>query len=274
MRQRRLALVLVALWCVLALLVYRRGIKPTMVVEAQVTRDEIQSDTPISPKKSRPVVYRYALVPTGVHSLSDYYAALTDPAVLQAYSGVDVATLHFQKLKSPLCGYVAFKRNGFVQWTEHCISIKAGEEVLTDGHSMILARCGNLVSLMPQSPAGKPAVSISTLDDAFPPVTPPAVASAIPSEIPGSGGEGSPAPSVPPAISSSGSPPSGTVTVAPPASLPCCGGGVSLQPSKPSTPVSMADGDDNSVIVPVALVLLFAAVGGIALHEHHGKHLP
>jgi len=36
----------------------------------------------------------------------------------------------------------------------------------------------------------------------------------------------------------------------------------------------MADGDDNSVIVPVALVLLFAAVGGIALHEHHGKHLP
>jgi hypothetical protein len=258
-RQRYWSLVIVFLACVLGQVVYQRGIEPTLVVEAQAKNDQIRSEMPSSPKKIHPVVYRYALVPTGVHSMADYYQALTDPAVLQAYSVIDVGQLHFQKLKTPLCAYVAFKRNAFVEWTTHCVVIKAGEAVLTDGHSIILARCGNLVSLSPRVPQGSTVVSTldSTLDNAFPPVQPPAasVANGVPAALNGSSPATTTMSYVPPA-SMPVTPNPAPVSIAPPANPPCCVGVAPASPKPTAQPVSMVDGDDSLVIVFSGLLLM------------------
>jgi hypothetical protein len=260
-RYRYWSLVVVFLVCVLGQVVYQRGIEPTLVVEAQARRDQIGSETPFSSKKTHRISYRYALVPKGVHSMADYYQALTDPAVLQAYSEVDVAQLHFERLKSPLCAYVAFKRDRFVQWTTHCVAIKAGEEVLTDGHSIILARCGNLASLLPRGPEGTTVVSAldSTLDDAFPPVQP--AAPSVASELPADTTTSPPTTTTISYVPSASTPvtPTATTTpvsMAPPAVPPCCVGVAIPPPNSTTQPVSMADGDGASVIVLAGLMLL------------------
>jgi hypothetical protein len=255
-RQRHWSVVAVLiLGCVLGL-VYHHGIEPTLIVEAQAAREQVKLETPTVPKKARRV-YRYALVPTGVHSLAEYYEALTDPAVLQAYSQVEVGELHFERLKSPLCGYVAFKREAFVQWTKRCVVIKAGEEVLTDGHHMILARCGNLVSVMPRGPEGSPGVVVSTLEDTFPALYParPSLVAATPSV-----GAAAPEPDSAPTAVMPLAPTPTPVGVAPLPGSSCCGGGISVAPVSQPKPVAMADGDDVFPILLVALMLLLAGV--------------
>ena len=111
---------------------------------------------------SRPV-YRYSVVPGGVRTPNDLIAAMaSDSAVAEHYATVNKAMLTTGRLNAPLQAHVSYRIGDRVYWTKKKLTLQPGEQVLTDGQTLVRGRCGNKISIAPLLP---------TLDNEPPPET-------------------------------------------------------------------------------------------------------
>lgn len=104
-----------------------------------------------TPKPS--VVYRKSLIPGGVSDAAALRTAvLRDPVLAAAFRDFDwnaaapcvVPAGEF---------FVSYRLGDQIRWTTLPGSL-AGQGCITDGRQTVLTRCGNLISFVPQSPAG------------------------------------------------------------------------------------------------------------------------
>lgn len=165
-------------------------------------------------------VYPYSVIPGGADSSEELrQAADTDPVVAEHYSDFDIAKVRRITLNTAQLMYISYRVGNSVYWTKHKLIVAKGEALLTDGRSMARVRCGNRISVSPVKPNLLAEPSVEDFDaPVFPPSlsTPYLAASSIPPAgfPPGSS-----------AISSTASPGSNFVPVAPFFPLPGGGGG-------------------------------------------------
>jgi hypothetical protein len=103
-------------------------------------------------------VYRYSVFPGGVASRADVARALRGDRVVAAHYGAfDVAHARVVPATARAV-HVSYRKDGKIYWTARKVMLDEGEALLTDGHNLIRARCGNRISDAPQWPveAGAP----------------------------------------------------------------------------------------------------------------------
>ena len=109
--------------------------------------------------------YNYSVIPGGAwdeHELTD--AVQRDPVVANHYREVDTASMRSEVLKSDLLAHVSYRVDDRVYWTKRKVRIRSGETILTDGQTLIRARCGNCISLAPLMPTSEDEPAESQLD--------------------------------------------------------------------------------------------------------------
>jgi hypothetical protein len=74
-----------------------------------------------------------------------------DPVVAQHYSGFDYARAHVVEVEHPKLVYLSYRRGGQIHWTSKQAMLRVGEKLLTDGRITARTRCGNQVSVLPQT---------------------------------------------------------------------------------------------------------------------------
>jgi hypothetical protein len=95
---------------------------------------------------ARPV-FNASVVPGGVYSPVELRAAIERDAVVAAhYRDVRLDQVQAVTLTTGRSAYVSYRQGDRIHWTRERIWLKAGETVLTDGTTMIRARCGNCIS--------------------------------------------------------------------------------------------------------------------------------
>jgi hypothetical protein len=101
---------------------------------------------------ARPI-YRYSVVPGGVRSPEELIEAMArDSTVAEHYASIDKAKLAIGRLNEPLQAHVSYRIGDRVYWTKKKLTIQAGEQVLTDGKTIVRSRCGNNISVAPLLP--------------------------------------------------------------------------------------------------------------------------
>lgn len=102
--------------------------------------------------ESRPV-YRHSVVRGGVYSDTEAQtAAGRDVVVRTHYRDVNLRKLTPVALDRAVDRYVSFRRNDHIYWTSRRMRVPKGEILLSDGESLVRARCGNRLSETPQEP--------------------------------------------------------------------------------------------------------------------------
>jgi hypothetical protein len=178
-------------------------------------------------------IYGHSIVPGGIHSVEALKRVIVaDPLAAQHYAGFDVTKAYVTRLPHDELVFLSYRLNHKIYFTSALRLIRGGEEVLTDGNSYILTRCGNeIVSsfhgpvdaaqepmdldiVVAELPAAQPPESASVLTPAAVPQAESAVPPAPPSATPGSSssdGGAPPAVYLPPVggaiLSSGGTPP-------------------------------------------------------------------
>jgi hypothetical protein len=118
--------------------------------------------------QKRPV-YPYSVVPGGVYSADELKAAVAQDAVVAAhYAGFGASRVQRMSLESDRPAYVSFRIDKAVFWTKRPVSLRRGEEVLSDGESLVRARCGNRISNVPRNPVSSHEPLEGALDEAEP----------------------------------------------------------------------------------------------------------
>jgi hypothetical protein len=101
-------------------------------------------------------IYRYSIVPGGVRSSEEVVAAMArDPIVATHYAGVRTGALRPDRLATPQLAHVSYRIGNAVYWTRRAIALPAGEHVVTDGQTVIRARCGNIISMDALTPTSE-----------------------------------------------------------------------------------------------------------------------
>ncbi len=110
-------------------------------------------------RSARPV-YPYSVVPGGVYSVDELFDVVErDPVVRKHYRGVIKEAVFRETLPQDVRAHVSYRVGNQVYWTSKVVTLKAGEQVLTDGHAVIRSRCGNLLNsdvLIPTRPPNPP----------------------------------------------------------------------------------------------------------------------
>jgi hypothetical protein len=95
---------------------------------------------------ARPI-FNGSVVPGGVYSPAELRSAIErDAAVAAHYRDVRLDQMQAVTLTTGRSAYVSYRNGDRILWTRERIWLKAGETVLTDGTTMIRARCGNCIS--------------------------------------------------------------------------------------------------------------------------------
>ena len=122
--------------------------------------------------QARPV-YNGSVVRGGVYSADELRAAIhRDPVVALHYRGARLGEMQAVTLTTGKAAYVSYRRGDRVHWTRERVWLKAGETVLTDGTTVIRARCGNCVSDVKQENVAAVDPAHGELDDFVVPPTP------------------------------------------------------------------------------------------------------
>ena len=96
-------------------------------------------------------VYPYSVVPGGVRDVAELkWAAEHDPVVAAHYAGFDYDHGRVVRLVLARTAYISYRIGNKVYWTRRRISLKKGEELITDGKITARTRCANRVEEMPQ----------------------------------------------------------------------------------------------------------------------------
>lgn len=153
----------------------------TVVASATPWLDAHQSPLP-TPRRSgdltlrghqpRPI-FNGSVVAGGVYSPDELRAAIErDPVVAHHYRGADLDEMRPVTLTAGRAAYVSYRDGDRVYWTRGRVWLKAGETVLTDGTTVIRARCGNCVSDVQQEDVAAVEPAHGELDDFVVPPTP------------------------------------------------------------------------------------------------------
>jgi hypothetical protein len=95
----------------------------------------------------------YDLIPGGVHSIEQFRRALwTDAALAAQFPDFDFGKAHFGVVGKDTCAFVSYRVASRFGWTRHCMMLRANEAVLTDGHYTLRVKCGNSISVTPETP--------------------------------------------------------------------------------------------------------------------------
>jgi hypothetical protein len=79
-------------------------------------------------------------------------AMAKDSVVAGHYAGIDKANLKIGRLSEPLQAHVSYRIGDRVYWTKRKLTIQAGEQIVTDGKTLVRGRCGNNISVAPLLP--------------------------------------------------------------------------------------------------------------------------
>jgi len=100
--------------------------------------------------ENRPV-YPYSIVPGGVKDAHELkWAAQHDPVVASHYAGFDYDHARVVRLVLARTVYVSYRIGNKIYWTRHRVSLKKGENLITDGKITARTRCGNRVEEVAQ----------------------------------------------------------------------------------------------------------------------------
>lgn len=100
--------------------------------------------------EDRPV-YPYSIVPGGVRNAYELKkAAERDPVVRAQYAGFDYDHARVVRLTLARNVYLSYRIGKKVYWTRHPVTLRKGEEVITDGRKTARTKCGNRVEEQPQ----------------------------------------------------------------------------------------------------------------------------
>jgi hypothetical protein len=114
--------------------------------------------------RPRPV-YPYSVIPGGAYSVAELDAALrADPVAAAHYAVFARAQMRLTPAPDSVVAYVSYRQGDRIYWTRRKLHVAAQEALLTDGNHTARARCGNRISLTPQSPVGVTEPSASDLD--------------------------------------------------------------------------------------------------------------
>jgi hypothetical protein len=149
---------------------------------------------PAAAKTASPVtetvrrVYPYSVIPGGVNTGAAFGAYRISDRVLRDHfrdmgSKVIPTTLARDKWM-----YASYRVANAIYWTKNRVLVRAGERLLTDGNTLVRARCGNRLSDLPQRPMQRfqpPAVTTDTFTTEITALPPPGlIPESLPPEIP------------------------------------------------------------------------------------------
>ena len=102
--------------------------------------------------RNRRLVYPYSVIPGGVSS-ADELREITahDATVAEHYAGFDYKRARVIEVDRPRLVYLSYRMGGEIHWTRKQASLHPGEKLLTDGRITARTRCGNQVSVLPQT---------------------------------------------------------------------------------------------------------------------------
>jgi hypothetical protein len=118
-------------------------------------------------------VYPYSVIPGGAYSVAELDSALrADPVAAAHYAVFNRAQVRLTASPQSAAVYASYRQGDRIYWTRRKLHVAAEEALLTDGTHTARARCGNRISLTPQSPVAvtEPAASDLDLPEAPPPV--------------------------------------------------------------------------------------------------------
>jgi hypothetical protein len=108
----------------------------------------------------------------GAYSVAELDAALrADPVAAAHYAVFNRAQMRLASAPESAAVYVSYRQGDRINWTRRKVHVAAEEALLTDGVYAARARCGNRISLTPQSPVAAAEPSASDLDLPEPPPT-------------------------------------------------------------------------------------------------------
>lgn len=97
--------------------------------------------------KPATLVYRYSVIPGGVHSASELAAAMArDPVVRAHYADIDAAAMHAVTVDKARMVHVSYRIGDKIYWTRNKVRLAEGEVLLSDGTHQVRARCGNRIA--------------------------------------------------------------------------------------------------------------------------------
>jgi hypothetical protein len=115
--------------------------------------------------RNRRVVYPYSVVPGGVISPAELReAAEHDATVSEHYTGFNYKQARVITVDQPRLVYLSYRKGDHVYWSRKQASLHKGETLLTDGHITARTRCGNQVSVLPQSNTSPDEPTMAELD--------------------------------------------------------------------------------------------------------------
>jgi hypothetical protein len=145
---------------------------PWLVAESSLPIPRRSGDITLRGFQARPI-FNSSVVPGGVYSLGELRAVIArDAIVANHYRDARLDDMSVVTLTSGRAAYVSYRRGDRVYWTRERVWLKAGETVLTDGTTMIRARCGNCVSDAKQDDVARVDPAHGELDDFVVPPTP------------------------------------------------------------------------------------------------------
>jgi energy-converting hydrogenase Eha subunit F len=98
-------------------------------------------------------MFPFSVIPGGVLDTRELADSIShDPVVREHYRDLQPEHMWFTRMKKPMLAYVSYRKGNSVHWTTHQVTIPANELVLTDGKSMVRARCGNRVEVKRPEP--------------------------------------------------------------------------------------------------------------------------
>ena len=129
----------------------------------------VKAKLPVKSEQVGPI-YRYSVVEGGVHSSEEMQQAIASDAVVAAhYKDLDPAQMQPVRLQHALRVFVSYRKDDMVYWTQHRVTIPAGELLLSDGKNWVRARCGNRLSDKPQAPVSGDEPPETALDEVLTP---------------------------------------------------------------------------------------------------------
>jgi hypothetical protein len=104
-------------------------------------------EIPIARAVPGQAICEYSIVAGGVQSAADVDRAVkADPVVSQHYARIAIDKLTPTRVAASRQAYVSYRIGDQVFWSSNTVTLPEGEAVLTDGATMIHARCGSLIS--------------------------------------------------------------------------------------------------------------------------------
>jgi hypothetical protein len=127
-------------------------------IESQLASPQAPKEAPgHALQRDERVVYPYSVVPGGVESPEEVRRAIRrDRVVAEHYQGFKTDRARVETVEAPCLVHVSYRVGDRVYWTRKKVLLNRGEKVLSDGVTLIRARCGNRISVTPD-PISAPA---------------------------------------------------------------------------------------------------------------------